>query len=50
MVLNMMMTTLNAMLCETRLFLWSFVGFTWLSKVMGIYLVIALVDFMVGYE
>ena len=46
----MMLTTLDAMLCEVRHFLWSLVGFTWLSKVMVLYLVIVLVDLMVGYE
>ena len=46
----MMMITLNAMLCESRHCLWSFVGFTWLSKDMGLHFVIETVDLMLGYE
>ena len=39
-----------AMLCDVRHCLWSFVGFTWLSKVMGLYLVIPVMDLMMVYE
>ena len=44
------MVTLDAMLCKSKHRLWSFVGFTRLSEVMGLYLFIAHVDLMVGYE
>ena len=47
----MMITTMDYMLCDIRHCLWSFVGFTLLSKVLGLYLVIALVDLRGGdYE
>ena len=49
-LLYMMMTLL--MLCYMKLDIicWSFVGFTWLSKVMGFHLVIAIVILVMCFE
>ena len=45
----MMMFTLNDIVCEVGMLI-VLVGFTWLSEVIGTYLVIALLELMGVYE